>query len=170
MQKGSHISISIADHFASMGYFKKRNELFFEGVIENNEFIMDYLFDKPSQASSVILGSNTNGNVEWLTIDGTTIQKIDKKGLVSYSQKESNLIIKDLIRITKTNIEEELKTLRIDLNNLLKSIQDEKDFKTLLSIRDRINLLEKWEPSVESLTETVKRLFDEYREESYDEI
>lgn len=46
------------------------------GIIAERVFVKDYEFSSPSLAATVILGSNSNGNVEWRTKDGTLLRDV----------------------------------------------------------------------------------------------
>lgn len=47
-----------------------------EGIIVNNKFIVDYTFKTPSGASTMVLGHNSNGLVEWER-DGQSLKEIE---------------------------------------------------------------------------------------------
>jgi len=62
----------------------RRNNLLEQGILkiskEHLVFQEDYLFDKPSQASSVVLGSHSNGWIEWKREnDNKTLDAIYRK-------------------------------------------------------------------------------------------
>ena len=46
-----------------------------DGIIVNNVFVQNYVFNTPSQAASVILGRSANGNIEWIDENGTEFDK-----------------------------------------------------------------------------------------------
>ena len=77
VSKGSQVSKNLTKHFAGTQYETIRNDLVANEVISNDRFTKDYLFDSPSQASSVILGSNSNGKREWKTSEGISISALD---------------------------------------------------------------------------------------------
>lgn len=56
--------------------YKLREQLVREGVITEGRFTKDYEFTSPSTASAVILGRNSNGNVDWKTEDGTRLKDL----------------------------------------------------------------------------------------------
>ena len=48
----------------------KRDELERNGVILNRTFTKDYVFNSPSEAATIILGTSSSGNERWRTKDG----------------------------------------------------------------------------------------------------
>ena len=68
----SIIAPTITEGF-QRGYLDLRQELVQNGVIANNVFVADYLFDSVSAAAAVILGRSANGRKEWTKLDGRTI-------------------------------------------------------------------------------------------------
>lgn len=72
----------VSDHTVSSletwgkSYFKLRNALVKEGVIQDGRFQRDYEFNAPSAASAVVLGHPSNGNVDWKTEDGTKLKEL----------------------------------------------------------------------------------------------
>jgi hypothetical protein len=162
VQVGSEISLSIAKHFIKTGYFKKRNKLFDSDIIDGNVFASDYLFDKPSAASSIILGSNSNGNVEWVTTDGKLLDELTDDEYVSYKDKDKMSLIGDLVMICKLEAEEELQKIKVEFDNLVHNISDQSELNHLIELRDRLNKLEKWEPTLENIQQKVKDLYETY--------
>ena len=71
---GSKISDDITESFTS-GYAELRKDLIGRGVIVNNVFSEDYVFESPSAASAVVLGRASNGRKEWTTLDGRALGK-----------------------------------------------------------------------------------------------
>jgi hypothetical protein len=55
-----------------------------ENIDANSVLLKDFLFTTPSGASSFVLGSPTNGNVEWKTEDGKSLKDIEN-GEQAYS-------------------------------------------------------------------------------------
>lgn len=76
--KGSRVSDHTVPSLETKGrtYFKLRNLLISEGIIENEEFTRNYEFNAPSAASAVILGHTSNGNVDWKTKDGIKLKDL----------------------------------------------------------------------------------------------
>ena len=54
---------------------KLRAKLNEDGIIVNNIFVKNYIFNTPSQAASVILGRSANGNTEWVDENGILFDK-----------------------------------------------------------------------------------------------
>lgn len=48
-----------------------------EHIDSNNALTEDILFKSPSAASSFVLGSSTNGNIEWQTVEGRTLKAVE---------------------------------------------------------------------------------------------
>lgn len=76
--KNSKISDHTVPSLESRGgtYFKLRNALIRDGVIVDGKFTRDYEFNAPSAASAVILGHNSNGNLDWKTDTGTKLKDL----------------------------------------------------------------------------------------------
>ena len=75
---GSTISDHTVPSLETSGktYFRLRNELINEGIIENGVFNKNYEFNAPSAASAVVLGRTSNGNTDWKTSDGTKLKDL----------------------------------------------------------------------------------------------
>ena len=54
---------------------KLRAKLNEDGIIVNNIFVKNYIFNTPSQAASVILGRSANENTEWVDENGILFDK-----------------------------------------------------------------------------------------------
>lgn len=76
--KGSKVSDGTVPSFEIRGktYFNLRKRLVDDGIIRNRIFTQDYEFNAPSAASAVILGHNSNGNMDWKTVDGKKLKEI----------------------------------------------------------------------------------------------
>lgn len=74
--KGSKVSKTIRPHFKDTTYYILREELERNGIIKDFIFTKNYEFHKTSPASSVILGSNTNGKKEWITENGNDLNSL----------------------------------------------------------------------------------------------
>ena len=76
--KGSKVSDRISPSFETRGtsYYRLRCLLENEGIISNHIFTRDYEFNAPSAASAVILGRNSNGNVEWKDENGVSLKDL----------------------------------------------------------------------------------------------
>ena len=83
MLKGSRVSDHTVPSLETKGgtYFKLRNLLISEGIIDNEVFTRNYEFNAPSAASAVILGHTSNGNVDWKTKDGIEVFGIKQREL-----------------------------------------------------------------------------------------
>ena len=73
-QVSDHTTSSVAVH--GKGYYKLRLQLENEGIIKDRHFQKDYEFSSPSAASTVILGRNSNGNLDWKTSDGKNLKEL----------------------------------------------------------------------------------------------
>ncbi|MBR5678001.1 MAG: GIY-YIG nuclease family protein [Paludibacteraceae bacterium] len=75
---GSTISDHTVPSLETRGasYYRLRNALINEGVIDNGTFVKDYEFSAPSAASAVVLGHTSNGNTDWKTKDGTQLKNL----------------------------------------------------------------------------------------------
>ena len=81
--KGSKVSSYICDNLKSERYrafYKLRLALEDEGIISDGIFQRDYIFSSASFASTVILGSSSNGNDDWRTEDGTRLGEMRSGG------------------------------------------------------------------------------------------
>ena len=74
--KKSIISDHTVPSLQSHSYYKLRERLILEHVIEDGKFTRDYEFNAPSAASAVILGHTSNGNVDWKTDDGIKLKDL----------------------------------------------------------------------------------------------
>ena len=78
--KGAKIRLNTVSSFNGKSNDKTRNFLINNKIIiKMNDFYMlenDYIFKSPSSASSVILGHNTNGWLEWKNKDGKTLNDV----------------------------------------------------------------------------------------------
>ena len=72
VKKGSRIAQNITKGLQP-GYIDLRKKLCTSGVITNNLFMDNYLFDSPSAAAAVVLGRSANGRTEWTKLDGISI-------------------------------------------------------------------------------------------------
>ena len=82
MKAGSKISLESRLHLNS-GTEKNaqlRAQLIESGVIRDRIFTEDYLFNSPSQAATVILGTSFSGNDRWRDKNGVTLGKRLGKG------------------------------------------------------------------------------------------
>ena len=57
-------------------YFNLRQKLESDGTIVDKIFTRDYEFSAPSAASAVVLGRNSNGNIDWKTQAGVSLRDI----------------------------------------------------------------------------------------------
>lgn len=78
--KGSEVRLHPVPSFAKHGYSGKRTELIERGVIELRHdrgiFTVDYTFNSPSAAASIVRGSSQNGLTEWMADDGRTLAQL----------------------------------------------------------------------------------------------
>ena len=73
--KGSQRKLIYAKHFEDTSYYTLMRELEERGILKGDKFTEDYVFSSPSVASSIIMGSNTNGKIIWKTIGNKTIKE-----------------------------------------------------------------------------------------------
>lgn len=75
---GSNISDHTVPSLEAKGksYFNLRNTLVKEEIIKDGVFQKDYEFNAPSAASAVVLGHNSNGNVDWKTEAGIKLKDL----------------------------------------------------------------------------------------------
>ncbi|GGF86928.1 MULTISPECIES: GIY-YIG nuclease family protein [Cysteiniphilum] len=78
--KGSLISPDITRNFEQNNYLKLREQLIRDGVIKARIFDKDYLFNSPSAASAVCLGSSSNGWNDWKDSSGKTLNENERNG------------------------------------------------------------------------------------------
>lgn len=71
--KGSKISDVVADSFKDKAYNALRQRLIEDGSIKDLVFTKDVLFSSYSAASSVVMGHNSNGWLDWKDLQGRTI-------------------------------------------------------------------------------------------------
>ena len=85
----------------------QRDELIDKGVIVDNEFVEDYLFEKTYHASTILSTYATAGNKAWKTIQGKTIEEITeaqrnidtfKRYYKKFKSKENMEEIEDTIK------------------------------------------------------------------------
>ena len=78
IKKGSRISQSsnLANQKGQEGSEKLRNQLISDGTIKDRIFTLDYTFNSPSTAATVILGASSSGNAKWKNKDGMTLGEI----------------------------------------------------------------------------------------------
>ena len=55
---------------------RPRDRIIEKKIIQNYEFVEDYVFEIPYHASAVILTNGTSGNKSWKTRDGKTIDEV----------------------------------------------------------------------------------------------
>ena len=78
VKKGSRISQSsnLANQKGQEGSEKLRNQLISDGTIKDRIFTLDYTFNSPSTAATVILGASSSGNAKWKNKDGMALGEI----------------------------------------------------------------------------------------------
>jgi len=63
------------------GFLTLRQKLVYQGVlldkVEFLEFQEDYIFSSPSTASSIVLGRNSNGLLDWKMKDGKPLKDFE---------------------------------------------------------------------------------------------
>lgn len=103
---------------------KIKDELIERGIIVDNEFMEDYIFDIPFHASSILSSYGTSGNKAWKTREGKDIDQIKEayKNIDKFKEYYKNFKLdKDPEKIEKTIEDfnrkfplEELKDLKIE--------------------------------------------------------
>ncbi|MBQ7193398.1 MAG: DUF4357 domain-containing protein [Synergistaceae bacterium] len=75
VRKGSRVSImsNLMNQIGQEGAEKLRQQLISEGIITDYVFTRDYLFNSPSAAAKVVLGSSSSGNEKWKYADGVSL-------------------------------------------------------------------------------------------------
>lgn len=63
---------------APLSLLKLREELISKGLIVNGILQKKQLFNSPSYAAAFVLGTNTNGRVDWKAEDGRTLKEIEE--------------------------------------------------------------------------------------------
>lgn len=71
--QGATIANSVTTSCHPM-YKKLRARLIQDGVIQNNTFAIDYEFQSPSAAASIVKGRNVNGQIDWKTETGVLLK------------------------------------------------------------------------------------------------
>ncbi len=81
--KGSTARLDAVGSFSGTSGERLRNALINEGVLKCNnddyELTRNYLFSSPSAASDVLMGRNSNGWVDWKTMDGRTLDTVKRQ-------------------------------------------------------------------------------------------
>lgn len=76
--KDSQITTNNNPSFVKSNYVKLQNQLIENKIIVNGKFVQDYEFASPSAAAAVILGRNSNGQLEWKTADKISMRDYEK--------------------------------------------------------------------------------------------
>lgn len=78
--KGSKVSDGTVPSLETRGktYYMLRKRLEDDGVIKDRVFTQDYEFNAPSAASAVVLGHNSNGYMDWKTVEGKKLKEIER--------------------------------------------------------------------------------------------
>lgn len=164
VKKGSCISQTVKTHFKNTKYDNLRNSLMSKGIIQDFKFTTDYKFDKPSPASSIVLGSITNGRIEWETIDGDNLNML------------RNQISQDKIMINKDKLsyilEELYKKCDQIAENKISSIQErmilrlneseENMLEDILSLKNDIQYIKKHARDKENILLAFSKLLDDF--------
>ena len=76
--KGAKVSDKTAPSFETKGksYYRLRCQLEKDGTIVNGVFTKDYEFNAPSAASGVVMGRNSNGNLDWKDENGVSLKEL----------------------------------------------------------------------------------------------
>ncbi len=56
---------------------KFRDDLIYNKVVVNDEFVDDFIFSSPSYAAAIVMGRSANGLLEWKTIDGRVLKNLE---------------------------------------------------------------------------------------------
>lgn len=165
--KGSQISESIAPHFKDSIYDVLRSELIRDGVIANFKFQRDYKFNRTSPASSVILGSNTNGKKEWIDEHHRDLNSIGmsekRKDVKQNIDREE--ILKELFLICEKEAEDKIKKIENKIIERTYSNIDDKDrmLEDIFKLRNEIDDIRKRVHSQDFMFEIVEKLWREYK-------
>jgi len=166
--KGSKVSKEIAPHFKDSTYDILRNNLISEGVIQDFRFTTDYKFKKTSPASSVILGSNSNGKIEWITENDGDLNSLEKKQSRTETKNKSynNKLMKDLLSACEN--EANLKIREFERKLIERTQVNTEDTESMLQdiikLRDEMFSIKENMFSLAFLHEVVYKLWDEYND------
>lgn len=69
VKKGSRIASDVTNGIPET-YKRERDKLISDGVIMENLFVKDYIFNNSSSAGGVVLGRSCSGQREWTTLEG----------------------------------------------------------------------------------------------------
>jgi len=164
--KGSKIRKEIAPHFKDSTYDILRKKLISEGVIQDFRFTTDYKFKKASPASSVILGSNSNGKIEWISENDGDLHLLEKKQSSKEAKNKSNNneLIKELLLICEKEANVKIREFeRKMIERTQINIEDtESMLKDIIILRDEMDLIKRNMFSLSFLHEVIDKLWDEY--------
>ena len=74
--KGSKIADSTTPAMAD-SLRKFRDDLIYNKVVVNDEFVDDFIFSSPSYAAAIVMGRSANGLLEWKTVDGRVLKNLE---------------------------------------------------------------------------------------------
>lgn len=166
--KGSKVSEEVAPHFKDSNYDVIRNKLISEGVTQDFRFTTDYKFKKASPASSVILGSNSNGKIEWISENDGDLHSLEKKQSSKEAKNKSNNneLIKELLLICEkeANIKiEEIQRKMIEKTQI-NTEDTESMLKDIIILTDEMDLIKRNMFSLSFLHEVINKLWDKYND------
>jgi predicted GIY-YIG superfamily endonuclease len=77
--KGSKVSMTInSNTFAKSGYLHLKEKLVLEKIIVDGELMQDYLFNSPTAAADVVLGSYVSGLEYWRNKEGKSLKDLEQ--------------------------------------------------------------------------------------------
>jgi len=167
--KDSVVSIDMKSHFIGSSYYNLRKKLENEGIIKNSRFTKDYFFSKSSPASSVILGSNTNGKREWVTDQGIDLNslnansptQINKRSILNY---KIPTLISELLKACDK--EAEIMSKEIDNKIIETAYKKTNDYDLLLKeiivLRTKKDKIQDNKHTLEFIVKVVEKLWIEY--------
>jgi len=166
--KGSKVSKEIAPHFKNTTYDILRKSLISEGIIQDYRFTSDYKFKKASPASSVILGSNSNGKIEWITENDGDLKSIENKqsNIETKNKNNNNKLMKDLLSVCEK--EANLKIKELERKLIERTQENTEDTESMLQdiikLRDEMFSIKENMFSLAFLHIVIDKLWDEYND------
>lgn len=164
--KGSRVSNEVASHFKDSIYDSLRSDLIDEKVIVDNVFTRDYSFNRPSPASSVILGSNTNGKREWVTENGKDLNHLGKSNEPNLLKiNPQNKIIEEIFKICDQEASHLIASIEKQMieRTTINISDTESMFKDIIALRDKKEKIISNRRSIENVIEVVTKLWNEYQ-------
>lgn len=160
--KDSVVSSDLKSHFIGSSYYTLRKNLENEGIIKNSRFTKDYFFSKTSPASSVILGSITNGKREWINENGLDLNSLNARGLTQINKRLN--LISDLLKACDKEAEMLSKEIENKIIETASKKTDDFDslFKEIILLRTEKDEIQENKHTLEFIVKVVEKLWIEY--------